>query len=180
VVNEPPPHVTPVFANALGGGTNTTWDWIANGFKWAREACPNAILIMNDYNNCEYAADIQHNIDIVNAIRKLDAPIDAIGCETHSPSTLPASTLKANIDLITSSTGLPVYITEYDINLADDEKQKAQYQDHFQMFMSNPNVKGVTLWGYLVGSTWQSNTGIMKTDGTMRPAMSWLMDFLER
>jgi hypothetical protein len=26
----------------------------------------------------------------------------------------------------------------------------------------------------------QTNTGIMKSDGTMRPAMSWLMDFLGR
>jgi endo-1,4-beta-xylanase len=91
-----------------------------------------------------------------------------------------ASTLKANIDLITSSTGLPVYITEYDIDLSDDEQQRVQYADHFPMFMSNPNVKGVTIWGYIKGSTWRSNTGIMSSDGTMRPAMTWLMGFLER
>ena len=41
-------------------------------------------------------------------------------------------------------------------------------------------VKGVTVWGYIVGATWETNTGIMKSDGTMRPAMSWLMDFLGR
>jgi endo-1,4-beta-xylanase len=180
VVNEPPPHTTPPFANAIGGGTNTTWDWIANSFKWAREACPNAILILNDYNNLEYESYVQHTIDIVNAIKMLGAPIDAVGCQTHEAKTLPASTLKANIDLIASSTGLPVYITEYDIGLADDEQQRAQYADHFPMFMSNPNVKGVTIWGYIVGATWRSNTGIMSSDGAMRPAMTWLMDFLER
>jgi endo-1,4-beta-xylanase len=180
VVNEPPPHTTPPFANVIGGGTNTTWDWIANSFKWAREACPGAILILNDYNNLEYATDVQHTIDIVNAIKKLDAPIDAIGCQTHAVEKLPASTLKANIDLITSSTGLPVYITEYDINLSDDEQQRAQYADHFPMFMSHPEVKGVTIWGYVVGATWRANTGLIKTDGTMRPAMTWLMDFLDR
>jgi hypothetical protein len=41
-------------------------------------------------------------------------------------------------------------------------------------------VKGVTIWGYIVGATWRSNTGIMSSDGAMRPAMTWLMDFLER
>jgi endo-1,4-beta-xylanase len=180
VVNEPPPHTTPFYANDIGGGTMTTWDWIANSFKWAREACPNAVLILNDYNNVELASDAQRTIAIVNAIQKLDAPIDAVGCETHSAATLPSSKLKENIDLIASSTGLPVYITEYDINLADDAKQKAQYEDHFTMFMSNANVRGVTVWGYITGATWVSNSGIMSSDGSKRPAMTWLMDFLGR
>jgi endo-1,4-beta-xylanase len=40
------------------------------------------------------------------------------------------------------------------------------------MFWSSPNVKGVTVWGYIVGLAWRSDTGIMTSDGTMRPAMS--------
>jgi endo-1,4-beta-xylanase len=180
VVNEPPPHTTPKFVNAIGGGTNTTWDWVANSFKWARAACPNAVLILNDYDNCEFTADAKHSAEIVKAIQMLDAPIDAVGCQTHGASTLPASTLEKNIALIASSTGLPVYITEYDIGLADDEQQKLRYQDHIAMFRSNPNVKGITLWGYIVGETWRNNTGIMASDGTMRPAMTWLMDYLGR
>src|SRR5690606_27831812 len=42
VVNEPPPHTTPSYADAIGGGTNGNWQWITNAFTWAREACPNA------------------------------------------------------------------------------------------------------------------------------------------
>lgn len=180
VVNEPPPHTTPAYANAIGGGTNSTWDWIANAFKWARQACPNAILVLNDYNNDELSGDASHTIDIVTAIKKLGAPIDAVGCQTHGASNMGSSTLKTNIDKIASGTGLPIYITEYDINLADDNQQQAKYQDHFTMFMSNNNVKGVTIWGYIVGATWQTNTGIMQSSGTMRPAMTWLMGFLGR
>jgi endo-1,4-beta-xylanase len=180
VVNEPPPHTTPAYANAIGGGTNSTWDWIANAFKWARQACPNAILVLNDYNNDELSGDASHTIDIVTAIKKLGAPIDAVGCQTHGASNMGSSTLKTNIDKIASGTGLPIYITEYDINLADDNQQQAKYQDHFTMFMSNNNVKGVTIWGYIVGATWQTNTGIMQSSGTMRPAMTWLMSFLGR
>jgi endo-1,4-beta-xylanase len=180
VVNEPPPHTTPKYANAIGGGTNGDWAWIANAFKWAREACPNAILVLNDYNNSEMSGDAQHSADIVAAIKKLGAPIDAVGCQTHGASSAPATTLKTNIDKIASLTGLPIYITEYDINQADDAKQLAQYKDHFTMFMSNANIKGVTIWGYVVGATWQTNTGIMQSSGTMRPAMTWLMDFLKR
>jgi endo-1,4-beta-xylanase len=180
VVNEPPPHTTPTYVNAIGGGNNTTWEWIANSFKWAREACPNAILILNDYQNIEYPTYVQHTIDIVNAIKKLGAPIDAIGCQTHNAEELPASTLKANIDNLVSATGLPVYITEYDINLGDDEAQKLQYQDHFPMFWEHADVKGVTIWGYIVGATWRANTGLVTDEGVMRPAMSWLLGYLGR
>jgi len=180
VVNEPPPHTTPAYANAIGGGTNSTWDWIANAFKWARAACPNAILVLNDYNNDEQSGDAQHTIDIVTAIKKLGAPIDAVGCQTHGAGSMPATTLKTNIDKIASATGLGVYITEYDINQADDTKQQTQYQDHFTMFMSNANIKGVTVWGYVVGATWETSSGIMQSSGTLRPAMTWLMNFLGR
>jgi endo-1,4-beta-xylanase len=181
VVSEAPMHgASPKYADAIGGGIRTTWDWIANVFKWAREACPDAILILDDYNNIEYSTDCQNTIDIVTAIQKLNAPIDAVGCQAHDAVKVPAKALKQRIDLIASSTGLPVYISEFDIDLADDEAQRVQYQDHFTAFMSNPNVKGVSIWGYIVGETWRPNTGIMTSDGTMRPAMTWLMGFLDQ
>jgi GH35 family endo-1,4-beta-xylanase len=53
-------------------------------------------------------------------------------------------------------------------------------QDQFPMFWQNPNIKGITLWGYVFGSTWLANTGLIQSDGTKRPAMTWLMDFLGR
>jgi endo-1,4-beta-xylanase len=180
VVNEPPPHTSPGYAMGLGGGTNTTWDWVANSFKLAREACPNAILLLNDYNNCEYASDNQNTIKIVKAIQALDAPIDAVGCQAHDAAKVKLATFKNFMEKITSETGLPVYITEFDIGLADDEQQRAQYADYFTMFWDSPNVKGVTVWGYITGMTWRNNTGIMSSEGTMRPAMTWLMDFLKR
>jgi endo-1,4-beta-xylanase len=36
------------------------------------------------------------------------------------------------------------------------------------------------IWGYSVGSTWVANSGLMASSGTMRPAMTWLMDLLGR
>lgn len=53
-------------------------------------------------------------------------------------------------------------------------------QDQFTMFWSHSAIKGVTLWGYVVGATWKPNTGLQKSDGTPRPALSWLMTFLGR
>jgi endo-1,4-beta-xylanase len=73
-----------------------------------------------------------------------------------------------------------VYITEYDINLASDSDQATVMQSQFTMFYEHKGIKGITLWGYIVGSTWQANTGLMSDTGTKRPAMTWLMGYLGR
>ncbi len=92
---------------------------------------------------------------------------------------MPVSTVKGYIDKIASQTGLPIYITEYDINLADDNQQKQVMQEQFTMFWNHPSIKGITLWGYVYGATWQTNTGLIR-NGQPRPAMTWLMSFLGR
>lgn len=180
VVNEPPPHTTPPYSAALGGAGASGYDWIVQTFKWARQYCPSSILILNDYNTIEYGNDNSHFIDIVQRIQGAGAPIDAIGAQAHAAFNISTDTVKGYIDKLASSTGLPVYISEYDINLADDNKQKTVMQSQFTMFWTDPNVKGVTLWGYVEGATWQTNTGLMTSTGQMRPAMTWLMAYLNR
>lgn len=179
VVNEPPPHTTPAYINGMGGAGASGYDWIVNAFKWARQACPNAILILNDYNTIEYGNDNTHFIDIVNKIKAAGAPVDAIGAQAHAAFNVPTSTVKGYLDKL-AATGLPVYITEYDIDVADDDKQKTIMQEQMTMFWNHEDVKGITLWGYIVGATWQPNTGLQQSNGTPRPAMTWLMDFLGR
>lgn len=180
VVNEPPPHTTPAYINGMGGTGTTGYDWIVNAFKWARAACPQAILILNDYNTIELSGDNTRIINIVNAIKGAGAPIDAVGAQGHGAFNVATATVKGFIDKITQQTGLPVYITEYDINVADDTQQMNIMRDQFTMFWNDANVHGITIWGYIVGSTWLPNTGLQQSNGTRRPAMTWLMDFLGR
>jgi endo-1,4-beta-xylanase len=180
VVNEPPPHTTPPYTAALGGAGSSGYDWIVQAFKWARQYCPNAILIMNDYNTIEYANDNSHFIDIVNRIKAAGAPIDAVGAQAHAAYKVPTSTVQMYLDKLASSTGLPVYISEYDIDLADDNQQKTVMESQFTMFWNDDNVKGVTVWGYIQGQTWLTNSGLMSSSGQKRPAMTWLMGFLHR
>ncbi|MBN2715846.1 MAG: endo-1,4-beta-xylanase, partial [Deltaproteobacteria bacterium] len=183
VVNEPPPHTTPSFANNIGGGTNTTWEWITNSFIWAEEACPDAVLILNDYNNIEWPNDTQHFIDIVNTIQAAGAPIDALGAQAHEldHSSVDIETVKGLIQKLHDDTGLPVYITEFDISDSDDDAQLALYQAYFPFFLDTKYIHGITIWGWIYGLTWSlaSESGLVK-DGAPRSAMTWLMDTLER
>jgi endo-1,4-beta-xylanase len=177
VVNEPPPHTTPVYMNAIGGAGASGYDWIVQSFKWAHQYCPNATLILNDYNNIEYGNDNSHFIDIVNKIKAAGAPINAIGAQAHDAYKLPTDAVQGFVNKLTA-TGLPLYITEYDIDLANDAQQKTVMESQFTMFWKDPNIKGITIWGYIVGATWKPNTGLMTSAGAKRPAMTWLMSFL--
>jgi endo-1,4-beta-xylanase len=180
VVNEPPPHTTPPYVEALGGAGTSGYDWIVQSFEWAHQYCPNAILILNDYNTIEYGNDNTHFIDIVKRIQRAGAPIDAVGAQAHAAFNVQTSTVKMYLDKIASETGLPVYISEYDIDQANDDQQRQVMESQFTMFWSDENVVGVTLWGYVEGQTWLDNSGLMSSDGQKRPAMSWLMEFLDR
>lgn len=180
VVNEPPPHTTPSYTDAIGGGTNGNWQWITNAFIWAREACPNAILILNDYNNIEWADQNQHFINIVKTIQAAGAPIDGVGAQAHGLSSgVSTQTMKSLITKLHNDTGLPVYITEYDIDLNDDNAQLQKYQEHIPFFLETEWIKGVTIWGWIHGSTWVPNSGLIR-NGTPRPALTWLMEQLGR
>ena len=180
VVNEPPPHTTPGYTTELGQGEGGKYPWITKAFKLARTYCgSNAVLILNDYYNIEYASEENHFIEIVNDIKANGAPIDAVGAQAHNTAALTASQLQANLDALNSQTGLPVYITEFDVNKSLDADQLAIYQAQFPVFWNTSYVRGVTLWGWISGRTWQTNSGLVNGT-TPRPAMTWLMGYLGR
>ena len=183
VVNEPPPHSKPAYEADIGGGTDGDWKWIVNAFTWAREACPNATLILNDYNNIEWQGDNSHFIDIVQKVLAAGAPIDAIGAQAHDldHASVSVATVSKLLAALNSQTGLPVYITEMDIDSDDDARQLALYQQYFPLFTAASYVKGITLWGWIFGQTWSMapNSGLIR-DGSPRPAMTYLMEQLGR
>jgi endo-1,4-beta-xylanase len=179
VINEGyPSHKPPPFKAALGGDGSTGYDWIVKSFKMARERWPNATLIYNDYNNIEWNSEVSWTVTMVNAIKKAGAPIDAIGCQAHDAHRTATNTLKSNLDKL-ASTGLPLYITEFDIPDGNDASQKTKMQDKVTLFWNHPKVLGITYWGYIVGQTWVSGSGLLSSSGTARPALTWLIDYLK-
>lgn len=183
VVNEPPPHTRPAYDGNIGGGTNGDWKWIANAFTWAREACPNSTLILNDYNNIEWQNDNAHFIDIVKKVQAAGGKIDALGAQSHDldQGSVTLATVTRLLANLNSQTGLPVYITEMDIDTTDDARQLALYKQYFPLFMSSSYVKGITIWGWIFGQTWSAaaNSGLIR-NGAPRPAMTYLMEQLGR
>ncbi len=183
VVNEPPPHTKPAYDGSIGGGTNGDWKWIANAFIWARAACPNAVLILNDFNNIEWQNDNSHFIDIVKKVQTAGGTIDALGAQAHDldNGSVSLATVTKLLGNLNSQTGLPVYITEMDIDSSDDARQLSLYKQYFPLFMSTSYVKGITIWGWIYGQTWSAapNSGLIRS-GSPRSAMTYLMEQLGR
>jgi endo-1,4-beta-xylanase len=173
-------HNSPAYKDGIGGTGTSGYDWLVNAFKWARAACPNAILLYNDYNTIEYSSENSGVIKLVNAIKGAGGPIDGVGCQGHDVGLVSASTVTTYVNNITSQTGLPVYITEMDVGEADDNTQMTKIKNVVTPLWANDKVAGFTYWGYIVGRTWRSNTGLMTDAGVKRPALTWLMSFLGR
>jgi GH35 family endo-1,4-beta-xylanase len=172
VVNEAiPGHQPAAFArNAFGE------NWIIRSFQLARQYCPNAILILNDYNVLSWDTDA-----FINLARPVIAAgvVDALGEQAHGLESWSVNDIRTRLDRV-AALGLPIYITEYDVARTNDQEQLNIMQAQFPLFHDHPSVAGITLWGYVVGSTWVNGSGLIQSNGTPRPAMTWLMGYLGR
>ena len=168
----------PMMRESLGGSGKTGHDWLIKAFEMAYERWPNAILIYNDYNSLNpNNGDVDNYIDLVKTLRDAGAPIDAYGNQAHDVNNISASTLKTVMNKQQDALKMPMYITELDIDIEDDNQQKAQYQSIFPVMWEAEYCAGVTIWGYIHGATWVSNSGIIKNNKD-RPAMTWLREYM--
>jgi endo-1,4-beta-xylanase len=172
-------HVPPPFKNALGGTGSTGFDWMIKAFEMAHERWPKAILIYNDYNTIEYNNEVNWQVKMATAMKTANAPMHAIGVQAHDAWKIATATVKSNIDKL-AATGYPIIVSEYDIGQSNDAAQKKVMEEQFTMFWNHPKVIGITYWGYVVGSTWRNGTGLLNTNGTERPALTWLVDFVKQ
>lgn len=178
-----------LLSKALGNSDNPyDYKWIAEAFRMARERFPNAVLIYNDYNSLTHQKS--EFIGLVSSLVQQGAPIDAYGHQTHdlddyysghnSSMNGFADNLKDIHDQITRKGGreLQCYITEYDINQANDNTQLTIMQGSFPAMWEAEYVSGITIWGFVSGATWRTNTGLVNSQGQDRASMKWLREYI--
>ncbi len=178
VVNEPIKTPMP-FAAALGGSGSTGWDWVITAFQIARTSCPNAKLLINEYGT-ENDPPVRNTYKTIINLLKTRGLIDGIGIQAHyfNIDNMNRSAVTTMLNDY-ATLALDVYVSELDIVANNTEAgQLAKYQDVFPGFWEHNSVKGVTLWGYIVGQTWRDGTGIVNSNGTERQAMVWLKSYV--
>jgi endo-1,4-beta-xylanase len=178
VVNEPIKTSMP-FKAALGGDGATGWDWVITSFQLARQYCPNALLLINEYGT-ENDPPVRATYKTIINLLKARGLVDGIGIQVHHFNVDNMNAAAMNTMLNDYATlSLDIYASELDIIAGgSDAAQLAKYQEIFPALWNHASVKGITLWGYIVGETWRDGTGLVTTGGQERPAMVWLKGFV--
>ena len=173
------------YKNALGGNGATGWDWVIKSFELARQYLPNAKLLINDYGIIDNNSATTSYLQIINLLNDRGL-IDGIGVQGHRFSLENANPnlIRDNLTRL-AATGLPIYVSELDLGnigntgTPNDDQQLQLYQRIFPVLWQHPGVAGITLWGYIEGRMWQSTCYLVRSDGTARPALWWLAQYIK-
>ena len=168
-------------------------DFIAKAFQYAHEADPDAILRYNDYG-LENPAKREKLKKLIKDLQDQNIPVHAIGTQTHINVSTSFETMDETLaDL--ASIGLPVHITELDVNAAvrgqrntrgdvatstqrteggvvseADQRQARAYEDLFRAIMKHKNsIEIVTFWGANDAVSWLGRGRPLLFDGNNQP-----------
>jgi len=147
-------------------------------FQQARKLAPRAKLLINDYNIINSATATNNYFNLCKLLHDRGL-LDGIGEQGHFYESTDLTLLKTNLDKL-ASLGLPIVISEMDIDIADDTQQRARYQQLFPLFWEHPAVQGITLWGYRQNMIWRTNAYLVRSDNSERPSMTWLRQYLSQ
>jgi len=166
----------PFYKEALGGDGETGWDWVIRAFELARTRFPVSELILNDYK-VSGADNTGADFLALVALLKERNLIDGIGVEGHFLENVDTATIASELNKLVAL-GLPVYLSDLDINEPDDRIQLEKMSTIFPVFFENKAVKGVSLWGYRENQLWREDAFLLSSTDTDRPALDWLECYL--
>ncbi|MFL6616996.1 MAG: endo-1,4-beta-xylanase [Povalibacter sp.] len=175
VVNEPL-NSPATYREALGGAGTSGYDWVVKSFQMARAHFPHAKLILNEYNTLMLDQFTANYLAVIDAL-KSQGLVDGIGEQAHFLERADLPVISANLDKLAAA-GLPIYISELDLNFADDARHANRMRDLFKIFWDHPAVGGITHWGYRQGATWRTNGYLLRSDGTERPGLEWIVCYM--
>jgi len=141
-------------------------DYALKAFQYAKEADPNALLFINDFNLESNPAKLDSLIAYVAELKAKGAKIDGIGTQMHIADPKNYGAIREMFQKL-AATGLLVKITEMDVRAnVNGTEQLADIDADFQAAMYEYIVKtylevvpeeqqyGITIWGVNDNSSW--------------------------
>ncbi len=166
-------------------------DYVAEAFRLAHEAAPEARLYLNEYDLC-YAESWQERrrTDLLNLLERLlgqGVPVHGLGIQGHlnTGHTFREKTF-ANFLRTVEAMGLEIAVTELDVREADNagkaglaerrERAAAEVRKVISVALDNPALTGLVTWGLADSESWlrksrpiPDNQGL-PYDDRLRPA----------
>ena len=143
-------------------------------FRMARSLDPAARLFINEYENLEIAGTgspaPQRLFDTVRFLQTNGAPVDGLGLQAHVGGYLPdPSRVVEQLDFF-AGLGLPIQVTEFDVNISDEATQAEYLRDFVTAAFSHPAVTDFLMWGFWAGQHWLPDAALIRSDWSLRPA----------
>jgi GH35 family endo-1,4-beta-xylanase len=152
--------------NVLGRGAMVEW------FQAAHKGAPDVKLFYNDYVMFDGegpGSPSQYFYDTIKYFQENGAPIGGIGEQGHFGGSPPPPTRVLKVLDRFGELGLPIQITEFDIDTSDLATQVAYTRDFLTAVFSHPAVSGVMCWGFWEGRHWKSRAAFWSKDWQLRP-----------
>ncbi|GHF62277.1 endo-1,4-beta-xylanase [Amycolatopsis bartoniae] len=146
-----------IWLRTLGPG------YIADAFRWAHQADPNAKLFYNDYNIEDVNAKSDAVYALVRDLRRQGVPIDGVGVQAHLTVDAAPTTLRQNLWRF-DRLGLDTAITEADVRMVmppDAAKLQAQadvYRGVLGDCLATRHCISFTVWGFTDKYSWVPGT----------------------
>ena len=164
VVNEP--FVNDDLLKILGEEAMADW------FRLAHAADPDAKLYLNETSvPTSPPNDVRYTTlyNRAKMIKDLGAPIHGVGMQAHfGQNVQPPEQLLKIYDRF-AELGLPVRITELDLDIGDEDLQTAYWRDFLTASFSHPNINGIMIWGFYEPNHWRPVAAMYKKDWSPRP-----------
>lgn len=138
-------------------------------FQLAHEVDPDAVLYVNDYNILN-GAEVARYEDQIAGLLDAGAPMGGIGCQEHYGEGVAShATIASSLDRL-ARFGLPIRITEFDIDTADEVRKARGLEDFFRTCFAHPSVTGIWQWGFWEGAHWKPRAALWRKDFSPTPA----------
>jgi uncharacterized protein (TIGR03437 family) len=165
VLNEP--YTNKDVQAVLGDAEMAVW------FQKARAADPAVKLYINDYSILESGGyDLPHINGYYRIIQNILAgggPIDGIGLQSHFNSNLtPPPRVLELLDQF-AAFGKDLQVTEFDVNVADEQVQADYTRDFLTTCFSHPAIKGFMIWGFWEGAHWLPVAAMIRRNWSTKP-----------
>jgi len=173
VVNEP--HTNHDVMDILGD--NVLIDW----FNKVHILDTNPMLILNEYNILSqggiqaFQDDLDYYIDLMLSE---GAPLGGIGMQCHFDANLTGIPRILEILDHFEMWGLPIQITEFDINIRNEELQAAYTRDFYTAVFSHPATNKIVMWGFWEGDHWKPDAAMIRQDWTYKPNYEAFLDLV--
>jgi endo-1,4-beta-xylanase len=152
-------------------------DYIAQAFRWARDADPDVKLFYNDYNAEAMNPKSQTVYELVRDLKAKGVPIDGVGLQMHVGIKNPPDIagITANIKRL-NDLGLEVQVTEMDVKLDTNQPLAQQlqaqakvYADVLRVCLTASRCTAFVLWGFTDAYSWLASSKPLPFDGVYQP-----------